>query len=104
MWSRIEAGGMLGVAGLTAAMLRAAVAIGNRAGAARHRRRGEPRDAATQLDHPRGGVGMIDQIEMLRGLRRLVDLGAMEGADAGEPVTHIEGVGDLALLAVADAV
>ena len=83
---------------------RAAVAIGNRAGAARHRRRGEPRDAATQLDHPRGGVGMIDQIEMLRGLRRLVDLGAMEGADAGEPVTHIEGVGDLALLAVADAV
>ena len=83
---------------------RAAVAIGDGAGAARHRRRGKPRDAAAQLDHPRGGIGMIDQIEMLRGLRRLVDLGALEGADAGEPVTHIEGVGDLALLAVADAV
>ena len=41
---------------------------------------------------------------MRRGLRRLVVVAAAKGADAGQPVADIEGVGDLAQLAVAHAV
>src|SRR5437588_9065549 len=47
---------------------------------------------------------MVEQIEVLRGLRRLVDRGAAKGADPRQTVPDIESVGDLALLAVAHAV
>ena len=56
------------------------------------------------MDHAGRGVGVVYEIEVLRGLRRLVDRGAAEGADPGQTVPDIEGVGDLALLAVAHAV
>src|SRR5204862_6729544 len=72
--------------------------------APRRRFAGEPRGAAAGLDQPLGGIGMIEKVAVGAGLRRLVNFGAAERADAGEPVTDIEGVGDLALLAVADAV
>ena len=41
---------------------------------------------------------------MSRGLGRLLDLTAAERRDARQPMTDIEGVGNLAELAVADAV
>src|SRR6476620_5740936 len=47
---------------------------------------------------------MIEEIAMRAGLRRLVDLGAAKRADAGEAMADVEGVGDLALLAVTDAI
>ena len=41
---------------------------------------------------------------MRRTLRRLVVVAAAEGADAGKAVTNVGGIGDLAELAVTDAV
>jgi hypothetical protein len=47
---------------------------------------------------------MVEQVAMCRGLRRLVIVAAAECGNAGEPVADIEGIGDLAELAVADDV
>jgi len=47
---------------------------------------------------------VVEQVAMRCGLRRLVVVAAAEGRDAGQAMTDIEGVGDLAELAVADAV
>src|SRR5712691_6319862 len=53
---------------------------------------------------PRGIIGVIGDVAVSPGLRRLVERAAGRRADAGEPVADVEGIGDLALLAVADAV
>src|SRR5437763_14425155 len=47
---------------------------------------------------------MVGNVAMLAGLRWPAGLGAGSRADPGEPVADVEGIGDLALLAVADAV
>src|SRR5205814_9673146 len=86
------------------AVERMAVAVRHRPDAAWHRVAREPGGSAARLDQPLGGIGMIEEIEMRTGLRRLVDFGAAERTDAGETVTDVEGVRDLALLAVTDAV
>ena len=83
---------------------RAAVLVRDRAGAARHRRAAEPRGAAALLVEARVEIGVVDEIAVGSGLRRLVVVAAPEGADAGEPVADVKGVGDLAELPVADAV
>ena len=53
---------------------------------------------------PRGIIGVVSDVAVRPGLRRLVEGAARRRADAGEAVADIKGVGDLALLAVADAV
>ena len=83
---------------------RMAIAVSHRPDAAWHCLAGEPRGTAARLDQPLGGIGMIEKVAMGAGLRWLVDFGAAERADAGKTVAHVEGVGDLALLAIANTV
>src|SRR4051794_30755949 len=47
---------------------------------------------------------MVQDVAMRRGLRRLVEFAALKGTDAGQSMADIEGIRDLALLAVADTV
>jgi len=47
---------------------------------------------------------MIEKVAMRRGLRRFVVVAAAECTDAGEAVPNVERIGNLAELAVADAV
>src|SRR5207248_10597191 len=60
--------------------------------------------AAARLVEALHKVGVVEQVAVSRGLGRLLDLTAAERRDARQPMTDIEGVGDLAELAVADAV
>ena len=83
---------------------RPAVLVGDRADAARHRLAAEPGGAAALLVEPLVEIGVVEQVAMRRGLRRLVVVAAAKRADTGQPMADIKGVGDLAELAVADAV
>src|SRR5437867_274990 len=47
---------------------------------------------------------MIEEVAMRRALRRRVIVAALKCRNARQPVADVEGVGDLAELAVADAV
>ena len=83
---------------------RRAVGVGDWAGAARHRLAAEPCGAAARLVETLHEVGVVEQIAVGRGLRRPLGLAAAECRDAGQAVKDIEGVGDLAEFAVADAI
>src|SRR4029077_14778672 len=80
------------------------VSIGNRPGAARHRLAAEPCGAAAPLVQSLHEVGVVKQVAMRCGLRRPLELAAAKRGDAAQAVTDVEGVGDLAELAVTDAV
>jgi hypothetical protein len=80
------------------------VRVSDWAGAARHRLAAEPCGAAARLVETLHEVGVVEQIAVGRSLRRPLGLAAAECRDAGQAVADIEGVGDLAELAVADAI
>src|SRR5438132_1053731 len=96
---RIASRGILAVASLSAGMV-----IGNGPAAARQRLATEPRGAAARLVEPLHVIGVVEKVAMCGGLRRTLVVAATERPDPGKPVAHVEGIGNLALLAVADTV
>jgi hypothetical protein len=56
------------------------------------------------LVEPLHVIGVVEEVAMRRGLRRLVVVATVEGRDAGEPMADVEGIRNLALLTITDTI